>query len=53
MSFWDNPRLWLSSTMTLKKDGVLETPSFLDDIEFVFTPEVRLALRIGIWIFMM
>ena len=22
--------------MTLKKDGILETPSFLDDIEFVF-----------------
>ena len=39
--------------MTLKKDGVLETPSFLDDIKFVFTPEVHLALRIVIWISMM
>ena len=37
--------------MTLKKDGVLETPCFLDDIEFVFKSEVRLALRIVIWIF--
>ena len=39
--------------MTLKKDGVLETPSFLDDTEFVFVPEVCFALRIIIWIFMM
>ena len=53
MSIWDNPRLWLSNAMTLKKDGVLEIPSFLDDIEFVFMPEVRFALRIVIWILMM
>ena len=38
--------------MTLKKDGVLGTPSFLDDIEFVFTPEVCFTLRIDIWILM-
>ena len=43
--------MWLSSAMALKKDGVLETQSFLDDIEFVLTPEVRPALRIVIWIF--
>ena len=45
--------MWLSSAMTLKKDGVLETPSFLDNIEFVFTLEVRIVLKIVIWIFMM
>ena len=37
--------------MTLKKDGVRDTASFLDDIEFVFTPEVHHVLRIVIGIF--
>ena len=43
--------MWLSSAMTLKKNGVGRTASFLDNIEVVFTPEVHLALRIVIWIF--
>ena len=36
------------SVCTPRKDGVRETPSFLDDIEFGFMPEVRLVLRIVI-----
>ena len=36
--------------MTLKKDGVWRTLSFLDDIEVVFMPKVCLALRIVNWI---
>ena len=35
--------------MTLRKDDVLRTPSFLDDVKMDFRLEVLFVLKIVIW----